>query len=281
MAALVRRQGARPLRVLGEVRRPGVRGGGRCGGGRSRRQGPGREEDHVPPARLGHLAPALLGHADPDHPLRRVRRGAGAREGPAGGAAGRLRAGRQRQPARQARGFRERAVPEVRQGGASARPTRWTRSSIRPGTTCATRAPTPTTMVDRRNDVLDADGPVHRRHRARDPAPALRALLDQGDARHGPRADRRAVHEPADAGHGAQPHLLPAHRQGRHRLLRARRTSRSTHDAAGHVTGARLKSDGQPVRVRRHRHDVEVEEERRRPAGHDRPVRRGHRRACS
>ena len=35
--------------------------------------------------------------------------------------------------------------------------------------------------------VLDADGPVHRRHRARDPAPALRALLDQGDARPGPR----------------------------------------------------------------------------------------------
>ena len=37
-------------------------------------EGPGREEDHVPPARLGRLAPALLGHADPDHPLRRVRR---------------------------------------------------------------------------------------------------------------------------------------------------------------------------------------------------------------
>ena len=37
--------------------------------------------------------------------------------------------------------------------------------------------------------LLDADGPVHRRHRPRDPAPALRALLDQGDARHGPRED--------------------------------------------------------------------------------------------
>ena len=35
----------------------------------------------------------------------------------------------------------------------------------------------------RRHAVLDADGPVHRRHRARDPAPAVRALLDQGDAR--------------------------------------------------------------------------------------------------
>ena len=47
-------------------------------------QGPGREEDHLAPARLGHQPPALLGHADPDHPLRRLRRRAGAREGPAG-----------------------------------------------------------------------------------------------------------------------------------------------------------------------------------------------------
>ncbi len=38
----------------------------------------------------------------------------------------------------------------------------------------------------RRHAVLDADGPVHRRHRARHPAPAVRALLDQGDARPGP-----------------------------------------------------------------------------------------------
>ena len=34
--------------------------------------------------------------------------------------------------------------------------------------------------------LLEPDGPVHRRHHACDPAPALRALLDQGDARHGP-----------------------------------------------------------------------------------------------
>ena len=46
-------------------------------------------------------------------------------------------------------------------------------------------------------------GPVHRRHRARHPAPAVRALLDQGDARPGPGQDRRAVHQAADPGHGA------------------------------------------------------------------------------
>ena len=54
-----------------------------------RAEGPGREEDHLAPARLGHQPPALLGHADPHHPLRGARRGAGAGEGPAGGAAAR------------------------------------------------------------------------------------------------------------------------------------------------------------------------------------------------
>ena len=82
-----------------------VRGGSRRGRRGSRRQGPGREEDHVPPARLERFAPALLGHADPDHSLRRVRRGPGAGARPAGGAARGLRAGRQRQPAQQARGL--------------------------------------------------------------------------------------------------------------------------------------------------------------------------------
>ena len=57
----------------------------------------------------------------------------------------------------------------------------------RRGTSCATatrRTTRPWSAEGAR--LLDADGPVHRRHRARDPAPALRALLDQGDAR--PRA---------------------------------------------------------------------------------------------
>ena len=42
-------------------------------------QGPRQEARAVPAARLGHLAPALLGLPDPDHSLRRLRRGAGAR----------------------------------------------------------------------------------------------------------------------------------------------------------------------------------------------------------
>ena len=37
----------------------------------------GRGQDRLAAARLGRFAPALLGHADPVHPLRRLRRGAG------------------------------------------------------------------------------------------------------------------------------------------------------------------------------------------------------------
>ena len=43
---------------------------------------------------------------------------------------------------------------------------------------------------------------LHRRHRARDPAPALLALLDQGHARPGHDRPRRALCQPAVPGHG-------------------------------------------------------------------------------
>ena len=67
-------------------RRADDRAGGRRGHPprRSRRLGQGH--DRLPPARLGRVAPALLGHADPDHPLRGMRRGAGAARPAAGGA---------------------------------------------------------------------------------------------------------------------------------------------------------------------------------------------------
>ena len=117
VAAVVRRQDARPLRQLRQVRRPRLRGSGRRDRRRPRRDGPRREADHVPPARLGHLAPALLGHADPDHPLPEVRRRARAGRGSAGRAARGLRARRHRQSAREARRFRRDEVPEVRQPG--------------------------------------------------------------------------------------------------------------------------------------------------------------------
>ena len=79
------------------------------------RQAPGQ----FPPARLGHLAPALLGLPDPADPLCRLRCAAGAGRPAARRAAGRPRAGRQRQPARQEREVPRVPVPALRQAGAA------------------------------------------------------------------------------------------------------------------------------------------------------------------
>ena len=49
--------------------------------------------------------------------------------------------------------------------------------------------------------ALDAGRPVHRRRRARDPAPDVRALLHQGAGRHGPAGRAGAVRAPLHAGH--------------------------------------------------------------------------------
>ena len=78
----------------------------------------------------------------------------------------------------------------------SATPTRWTRSSTRRGTSCATAR---RTTSDGPFDVgggapLDAGRPVRRRRRARHPAPAVQPVLHQGAARHGDGGLRRAVH---------------------------------------------------------------------------------------
>ena len=101
----------------------------------------------------------------------------------------------------------------------SARRTRWTRSSTRPGTSSATRDPTndeePFDARDRR--LLAAGQPVHRRRRARDPAPALRALLHEGDARHGPRRLPRAVRAPLQPGDDPQGRREDVQVEGQHR----------------------------------------------------------------
>ena len=110
-----------------------------------------------------------------------------------------------RQPAEQVRRVPRTSPARAAASRRGARPTRWTPSSTARGTSCATATPHDDAGDGRRRHrLLDADGPVHRRHRARDPAPAVRALLDQGDARPEAGRDRRAVHAAADAGHGAQ-----------------------------------------------------------------------------
>ena len=152
LAGLVRRQDARRHHQLRQLQRPAPQGRGRRDRARARGQGPGREEDDLAPARLGHQPPALLGHADPDHPLRRP--------------AARCRCPRRTcrsllpedlipdgcgNPLNKCAAFLNVRLPEVRQAARSARPTRWTPSSIRPGTTCATADPdSDDAMVDAR-----------------------------------------------------------------------------------------------------------------------------------
>ena len=146
---------ARRRAAGGALRRPGAAGelgvprrhGGRRGhAGRQRVAAgarAGRGDGRLPPARLAHLAPALLGRPDPGHPLPRARRGAGPGRGPAGAAAPgqRLRAqGAEPAGGRTRSGSRWRARSAAARRGA--RPTPWTRSSTRPGTSCATPPPT-------------------------------------------------------------------------------------------------------------------------------------------
>ena len=75
--------------------------------------------------------------------------------------------------------------PTLRRARRAARPTRWTRSSIRRGTGSATCRPTTDDgpVGPRDGRCLDAGRPVHRRCRARRDAPDVQPVLDQGDAR--------------------------------------------------------------------------------------------------
>ena len=86
---------------------------------------------------------------------------------------------------------------------------RYTRSEERQGAVLAR---------DRR--LLAAGQPVHRRRRARDPAPALRALLHEGDAGDGPRRLPRAVRAPLQPGDDPQGRREDVQVEGQHRRSR-------------------------------------------------------------
>ncbi len=218
----------------------------RCHRRRPPGQGPGRKAGAVAPARLGHLAPALLGLPDSDHPLRRLRRRAGARPPAAGGAA--RESAFPTAPATRSTATRISCAAPAR--NAASRPARdrhhghlrrfvlVLRALLQPGQRQR--------HGGRPRRLLDAGRPVHRRHRARHPAPAVFALLEQGDARHRPRQLRRAVLAPADPGHGAQPHLFAAQREGRHRLLHAGRGRISNSTPAGASPGRRRRRTARP-----------------------------------
>ena len=199
------RRGRRDHRSRGQLalpRRHDDRAGDRRGHPPRRSRGLGRGHRPVPPARLGRFAPALLGHADPDHPLRAVRRGAGAARPAAGGASRGHRVRPARQPARPPSDVEARRLARRAAARRRARPTRSTPSSIRPGTSSASPASRRTGRSTAPRPRRGCRSPVYRRGRACDPAPALRALLDPRAAAHGQDRHRRAVQGPVHARHG-------------------------------------------------------------------------------
>ena len=166
---------------------------------------------------------------------------------------------RQRQPAEQVRGLPERRLPDAAASRRGARPTRWTPSSTRRGTSCATATRQRRRDGRRTARVLDADGPVHRRHRARDPAPAVRALLDQGDAR--PGAGELSTSRSPSCSRRAWCSTTPSAartRAGKQRLFWPSEVDDRYDDEGQPVVGATAKGDGQPVELRGHRADVQV-----------------------
>ena len=206
-----RRRGLRRRRhalPLGLPRRPRRRG---RQAPRHRRAGAaalGRGRDHLSPSRLGRLAPALLGLPDPGDPLRALRRRPGAARAAARHPARGRRLRRPRQPARPAPDLEARRVPVLRRPGlARDRHLRHLRRELlvlRPLLLARRRR---AAVPARRGRLLAARRPVHRRRRARDPAPALRALLHPRHVGLRPARPGRAVRRPLHAGHGHPPHL--------------------------------------------------------------------------
>ena len=147
---------------------------------------------------------SATGAPDPGRLLRGVRHRPGAGERAAGAAAGRRRLPPEGQAAaRVERGLHQRRVPDVRRAGAARgghdghvrRLVLVLPALLRPA-----QRPGAVRAAARRR--VDADRPVHRRHRPREGAPALLALLRQGDERLGDARFPRAVPAPVPPGLG-------------------------------------------------------------------------------
>ena len=161
-----------------------------------------------------------------------------------------------RQPARQARRVPERRRVRPAAAPRGARPTRWTPSSTAPGTSCATATRSSTSaMVGAGTEywmpmdqyIGGIEHAILHLLYARFWTKVMRdmKLVD----------DRRAVHAPAHAGHGAQPRLGAAARdRAASSTSRPTRSRRSKSDAEGRPRrgGDGWKRDGSARRVPRH-----------------------------
>ena len=186
------------------VRRRAVACLDREGRGVARRGRPRRGHGELPAARLAAEPPAVLGRADPDRALPGVRRGRRARRPAAGAAARRRRlpAGRGVAPGPPPH-VEARRLPVVRRRGHA-------RHRHDGHVRRLELVPVPLLLAGLRGRPvpprgrrpLDARRPVHRRRRARDPAPALHALLHEGALRPGHGRVHRAVPEADEPGPG-------------------------------------------------------------------------------
>ena len=233
-------------------------------------RGQGPSVGQLSPARLAHLPPALLGLPDPDRLLRRLRDGPGPRVRPAGQAARRrglpaarpLAAGRRR-------GLGDDHLPALRRPGAPRDRHDGHLRGLQLVLPALLRRPQRHGAVGPAGaGVLDAGGHVHRRGRARDPAPALQPLLRQGAGRHGSARRPGAVPDVVHAGddprrrrqqdvqlegqrRGAQPDR-GALRGRRRPLLRAvHGPARAGRGMVGHRRPGRAQVPHPPVAARR------------------------------
>ncbi|CAA9471220.1 MAG: Leucyl-tRNA synthetase, partial [uncultured Solirubrobacteraceae bacterium] len=199
-AAVHGRRSARQL--ASRLRRPAQPRGAGADRHLARRGGQGPRLGQLPPARLAAVPPALLGLSHPGRALRALR-DRGGPGGPAPRAAARRRGLRPQGPlaARRGRGLGGHDLPRLRRS----RPPRDGHDGHLRGLLVV--LPALLRRAERRGGLgsrgaarVDARRSVHRRGRARDPAPALRPVLRQGPGRPGAPGRAGAVRPALHAG---------------------------------------------------------------------------------
>ena len=258
VAAVVRGQGARPLRALRQVRRPRLRGRRRRDRRRPRRQGPRARRRRRSGCATGASRASATG----------ARRSRSSTAPPAATCRCRRRTcpsccprtACPTAPAIRSRSARISSTARARSAAGPRKRETDTMDTFVDSSWYYMRyaCPDAPTMVDARNDYwkpMDQyiGGIEHAILHLLYARFWTKVMRDLGLVQ-----VRRAVHAADDAGDAAQPHLLPPQRQGRHRLLRAGRRRRRRTTPSGRIVGARRRRPtAQPVEYGGVGHDVE------------------------